>query len=237
MLRDRRIPDIFLGALLAVAVFALGFSVAFSLYPPQKNRPTQSAEQSGNTARSDDRLADYTLALDALNFFLVVSTVGLWWQARRSAKIAEHALLDLERACVVPGFKPVERDAPEWHVKVIVSNVGKSFALVKSLYVKFAPLGGLPTIPDPDGTYEERGPTDEVILPGQTITRFAPFKMPTKQEGQFIYGYILYEDVFERLWRNRFACQVWSFETTERPFYVTVGGRAHNSDTQEKQSS
>jgi hypothetical protein len=113
MLRDRRIPDIFLGAILAIAIFALGFSVALSFYPLHQNGRAQTAEQKNNTAPSDDRLADYTLALDFLNAFLVLSTVGLWWATRRSAGVAERALTELESPFI--GLKITEpRIAAIW---------------------------------------------------------------------------------------------------------------------------
>lgn len=100
MLKPRNIPDIFLGALLAAMIFAFGFGVALTFYPPQKNETARGTEQSGNAAGSDDRLANYTLALDFLNFFLVISTIGLWLATRRSASIAERALTELERPVV-----------------------------------------------------------------------------------------------------------------------------------------
>jgi hypothetical protein len=56
-----------------------------------------------------------------------------------------------------------------------------------------------------------------------------------EQEGQVIYGYIRYEDAFDRLWRNRFAIAVWSDEKLGRHFYQTVGGAAYNAETQEKE--
>src|ERR1700722_10320644 len=102
MLKPRNIPEIFLGALLATALFVLGVAVAVSFHQPQKNEAAQSAQQTSNSSGGDDRLAEYAYALDWLTFFLVVSNIGLWWQARRSARVAELALVDLERAHIVP---------------------------------------------------------------------------------------------------------------------------------------
>lgn len=100
MLKGRKIPDIIFGVLLTIAVFSLGVSVSLSLYPPNQNGSTHS-EQKGSASGTDERLATYALALDWLNLFLVISTFLLWRASRRSAKIAERALIELERPFIV----------------------------------------------------------------------------------------------------------------------------------------
>jgi ABC-type Fe3+ transport system permease subunit len=75
-----RLPDIFLGALLAVAIFAMG--MLFSSHRPQENQNIrQSSETSkGEAAKvgAEERIADYTYWLAWLTGILAVSTVGLW---------------------------------------------------------------------------------------------------------------------------------------------------------------
>jgi hypothetical protein len=181
----------------------------------------------------NDPTAFFTLWVALFTGVLGVSTILLWRATNRSVKISERALHDLERACIVPAFpKPVERDAEEWYVHISLSNVGRSFGIVKGLFVRFAEPGALPAMPPSEG-YEER-PTDTVLRIGvENWNGLAPFKMPSKREGQIIYGYIRYEDVFGRIWRNRFACEVWSEEKPGRHYYPTVGGPAYNAETQE----
>jgi hypothetical protein len=148
---------------------------------------------------------------------------------KQSIQISERALLDLERACIVPAFEPVERDAEEWHVHILLSNVGRSFGIVKGLFAKFAAPGALPIIP-PNNGYEGR-PTDTVLRGGvENWGALAAFKAPSKQEGQIIYGYILYEDAFGRMWRNRLACEIWSEERPDRHYYPTTGGLTYNTE-------
>jgi hypothetical protein len=181
----------------------------------------------------NDPAVFFTLWVALFTGVLGVSTILLWRATNRSVKISERALHDLERACIVPAFpKPVERDAEEWYVHISLSNVGRSFGIVKGLFVRFAEPGALPAMPPSEG-YEEQ-PTDMVLRIGvENWNGLAPFKMPSKREGQIIYGYIRYEDVFGRIWRNRFACEVWSEEKPGRHYYPTVGGPAYNAETQE----
>ena len=88
-----RVPEIVLGALLAAALFSMGFLAASSYYDI---RNTAALETKGKGSPAEDRLANYTLALVVLNVFLVGSTALLWWATKRSAEIAERALTELE---------------------------------------------------------------------------------------------------------------------------------------------
>ncbi len=110
-----RIPEVFFGALLAVAVFAFGFLVASSLIP----RDQQETDQGNNAApkksekiikseSADDRIATYTLWLAVLTGGLVVvSGIQGYFllRADKTAKISADAaklnaesLIDAERA-------------------------------------------------------------------------------------------------------------------------------------------
>lgn len=112
-------------------------------------------------------------------------------------------------------------------------NVGRSYGIVHSLSVRFSEPNALPTVPPDDG-YEERL-TDTVLRANsKKFDGILPFTMPSKIEGQIIYGYVLYEDVFYRMWRNRFAVAVWSYELPGRHFYQTVGGSVYNRETLER---
>ena len=73
-----RFPDIFLGILVAVAIFLIGMAFSGSHRPTNDNGPSndQTGAKNKNVA-ADERLADYTLALDGLTLVLVVATIGL----------------------------------------------------------------------------------------------------------------------------------------------------------------
>src|ERR1700688_1769194 len=84
-----RLPEIFLGCFLTVAVFAMGFLFASSKHPetPPQAHTTQTAESKSQKDLTDERLADYTFLLAWFTGVLAVSTVGLWivtWRAGRS---------------------------------------------------------------------------------------------------------------------------------------------------------
>jgi hypothetical protein len=56
-----------------------------------------------------------------------------------SVRISERALLDLERAGVVPGFpNPVKACESEWEVLITVQNVGRSYAIFKGIFARIA---------------------------------------------------------------------------------------------------
>jgi len=74
-----RIPEVFLGVFLAVAVFAMGVSFSFSLFPPNQpterenrsNHPKEKAPKIDGAEAADDRIAKYTLWLAILTGGLV----------------------------------------------------------------------------------------------------------------------------------------------------------------------
>jgi hypothetical protein len=93
-----RFPELIVGVLLAVAVFAMG--MFFSSQPPQNKAPDQhtaeATKQVGPPSTADERIADYTLALAWLTGVLAVSTVALWGVTvltlRHSRETAERQL-------------------------------------------------------------------------------------------------------------------------------------------------
>jgi hypothetical protein len=180
-----------------------------------------------------DNLTAISLFIVAV--FTIVLTVVSIVQARltkRAILVTQRALLDLERAHIVPAFpKSVEQAADEWHVHVSFSNIGRSFGVVKSVSAAFAAPDALPKKP-PKKDYEERA-ADAILRPGDDWSDAVSFKMPGKQEGQIVYGYIRYEDIFGRTWRHRFACAVWSEQKPGRDFFQIVGGDAYNAETEE----
>jgi hypothetical protein len=86
-----RTPEIFLGAFLAVAIFAMGMLYASSVAPP--NAKPESSAQNGaqqETAKSgtDERIADYTWWLAVLTGALVLTALGQGFFIARSDKTA-----------------------------------------------------------------------------------------------------------------------------------------------------
>lgn len=181
---------------------------------------------------TDDLIA---LALVVIAVFTIALALVTRRQAmliKESIGISERALLDLERAHIAAAFPdPVDRNAAEWNVFISLTNVGRSAGVIRGVFFKFAEPDALPVKPPPKG-YEERA-TDTVLRASESWTGLPPFKLPSRQEGQIFYGYIRYEDVFGRMWRNRFAYAVWSEETPSRQFFQPVGGDPYNGETLE----
>jgi hypothetical protein len=76
-----RVPEIFLGCFLTIAVFAMGFVFSSSYHPPQsteQSQPHSADDHKRSKEATEERLADYTWWLALLTGALAVSTVGLW---------------------------------------------------------------------------------------------------------------------------------------------------------------
>jgi hypothetical protein len=189
-----RVPEIFLGALLAVAIFALGFSVATSFRYPIQNSTAQSAEQPRQGAGdADNRLANYTLALDWLNGFLVLSTFLLWLASRRSARIAERALTELEAPFVfvqinAPGLE-VRGGAVTWgNLQWSVVNFGRTPASILEIFVdqvRLIPFGEDPEPVNPSVRRGDRLPFGVIAPPNGQSHNFpvVPVNAALQQTG------------------------------------------------------
>src|SRR5271166_3588421 len=73
-----RVSELFFGMLLAVAIFALG--AAFLGAQRQGDNSASDDKQTNGKSKNvpaEERLADYTFALDALTLMLTVATIGL----------------------------------------------------------------------------------------------------------------------------------------------------------------
>jgi hypothetical protein len=81
-----RIPEIFLGAFLAVAIFAMGmlFSSEYRYGDNYQRQSNPVAEHV--TSGAEERLANYTYWLMLFTGVLAVSTIGLWIATWRSGK-------------------------------------------------------------------------------------------------------------------------------------------------------
>lgn len=127
MLGKFRIPELFLGIILAVAVFESGFVFA-SLTQTQTTTTSAAQEPSSELATpgADDRIADYTLWLMVFTGALGVATIGLWFTTyigirnqSRDIRVLQRAYLAIESG----GIDPLLRnDTSVVHISVV--NVG-----------------------------------------------------------------------------------------------------------------
>jgi len=97
MLSRLRIPEIVLGAMFTVAVFAMGMTFESLRHPPQKSEQRTSAEKTDEKAKdisADKRIADYTMWLAIFTGLLVaVSGVQGYFllRADKTARITAKA--------------------------------------------------------------------------------------------------------------------------------------------------
>jgi hypothetical protein len=100
------IPELFLGAMLAVVVFALGAAVQlYEIGPRQaENQQTdQAPNQVAPPVSAEERLADYTFALVIFTGVLAASTIGLWgvtgfgvYRQAKDTRILQRAYIAVE---------------------------------------------------------------------------------------------------------------------------------------------
>ena len=133
-MRQWRVPEIFLGALLAVSIFALGFSL--SSPAPKQPASVERSEQAGQEdlsafwhRTSDDPVALYTVLLTLFTAVLAVSTGFLWWETRRSVRLTRELHTAEQRPWLSLKLKSVtqvlKRDNyAEINYRPIVANVG-----------------------------------------------------------------------------------------------------------------
>jgi hypothetical protein len=129
-----RVPEIALGAFLAVAIFAIGAALQI-INPENHNQYSQPANAtpkssaSGGGIGSNERIAEYTEWAAWGTFLLAISTLGLWivtWRGglrqSRETRIIERAYISVEPG----GIKPFEGRGGDDCVAcdIIINNAG-----------------------------------------------------------------------------------------------------------------
>lgn len=222
------IPEIFVGALLAVAIFGLGVAFELSRFPASNNQLAGAANNSGSligAQNSTDKLTDWLLV--GINFFLVVSTVGLWIATNRSARISERALTQLERPFVgikilEDGLTNLENGVEHKQLRFKLVNYGRAPAIITQLFddLVICPFKAAPKPPDLT-TDENEIPSGFIIGPDadayQLSTRtykdcfleneLRAFTMGT--DDIFFLGFIRYSDIGGKKYRTGF-CMKWT---------------------------
>lgn len=176
-------------------------------------------------------LAIYTAQLATFTKWLVgvtiaVALVGVWQgvQLGRHGKIAERALIDLERAHIFPSIVDVHTNDIRGPLvfRVRMRSMGRSPAIIKEVLIKCHGPIALPDIIDTTGADIEK--FDWVI----DDTQFSKEFVSPHEGPQYIFGFIRYEDIFRREHRSwigvRFDPALDGENHTER-----AGGDKYNS--------
>jgi hypothetical protein len=250
-----RTHELILGVFLTIAVFAMGFVVASSIHPQQEEqqqRTTQSTAQIGNKSSADERVADYTLAVAWLTGVLAFSTIGLWFVTRRSAKIAERALTELEAPFIIVKIKDPgihcgpTRKITFSELKYCFANYGRTPAHIlefSDIITEANVDEGLPTPIDPIKEPGTPMPYGVISTPDGTAQDFnvltnnlnffegAPYETPREiTKKAFFRGFVRYGDIFG----NEFVLGFCFLFDIHNNRWVLRGNENHNYCRKEK---
>ncbi len=192
------LPEILLGVYLTISVFAMG-AIFYSSQITEHNKTDERSEQIRPPSPTDERIADYTLAIAILNGFLAA---GVFFQVRDARKSNERQLRAyIHVRDVVVSLMNSEFDP---NVQIIIKNYGQTPArrVTNTLFVDF--------ISHPfDSSFDlKRGVVGQVtdLAPGQKVfsqttisrSKFSSMKpsIESKKVRMYVFGRIEYFDVF-----------------------------------------
>lgn len=219
MLVRRQIPDIFLGALLAVAVFLIGF-VFGSLPHSGSSTEPESAAKSGNTGTQhpeqknwwNDPVADFTLGLVLVGAF----QVGLFYvqlqligKSLRDAKIAAEAAKESADAAKISAdhIPRVERAylflGLDVKSRVVIEQLwGESWPAMETAQKMVIQKGWAISAGEFQGEYKT-----EFSLTADYVGR------ARNKKGYILFwGKVVYRDVFTELHESGW-CRAYNFES------------------------
>jgi len=221
-----RLPEIFLGVFLAVAIFAMGMLFSSSFLPlqhhyssDQKKAETSARAESKQHGfwekAADDPVAYFTLWLVGFTGVLAFSTIGLWFVTNRGVKIQARDTRILQRAYI--NVKPADvRDATDGsligHVKF--RNVGRLPASKFMWHLDLTPNDSddwqPPTVAD------EKLRNAGVLSIKTEIKRGGPGRVIPTEKFLYVWGRIVYENGFgEQRFTN--FCFRYNTEVKETP--------------------
>lgn len=231
----RNIPEIVLGALLAVAVFAMGF-LASSVLPPQP--PDKAAYQEAKTEApkdqppktfwqrtTDDPVAFFTLIITIFTGVSVFSNVMLWLVTGRTLAHGRETAQRQLRAYVsviIGGAVYQERDKSiRFEGRPVILNTGQTPAHDLSYWANAAVL----TLPIPPGFPFEPRPGSgfnwfAVLGPQQTFIASAVVPdfvddgevesiKSGPDRGLCVWGRVIYRDAFGEIHQTEFSQVLW----------------------------
>jgi hypothetical protein len=173
----------------------------------QQSSPQPQAEPP--KVSTDERIADYTLALAVLTGVLAGSTLLLWWQTRKSTRISERALTELERAYIFVTPVPSIEEG-RTIVSLKIDNAGQTPGFVHEGY-------GTTSVSEPTGepSYPPQKNNPRVLeaLVRKDATEIFPTKWWSPiTEPHYFYGYIKYTDIFQKEHTSRVCVKIFPAE-------------------------
>jgi len=137
---ERWYPAIVIAALFGAMIFALHADLSSPSFPTAQTERTQQTEQKGASAayQGTDTVFSGITLVDLATLALAVSTFGLWIVTRRSVRIAERTLTELERAYVFPSHKQIiGSNTIPLSIQYRMRNIGRTPAIIKEFRVCF----------------------------------------------------------------------------------------------------
>jgi hypothetical protein len=202
-----------------------------------------------------------TLVIAAFTVVLALSTILLWWTTKADGKQRDRAFRTSERAYVKmshapPGLRKVEDQPGIYVIEVVVSNFGRTPAIVTDALIKKLPLPfGQKLDPEPNYTPDpgEHVPPQAFLVKddhfsfhrrwviGTGVERPAPKQDPAIEF--YALGYVDYTDSFGKRYRAGYARRYKSDRNipdpevypTEEAYHrrsnlMIVGGERYNYD-------
>ena len=225
-MRNRYIPDIILGAGIAIAVFAMGF--LFASVPPtpqqeQQRSTTENTERGGTEGAvgkisdANDRIADYTYWLTWLTFVTALASGGLWYLTGRTLKHSRETSERQLRAYIgvinmdVTVY-PLEGAEFAFIARIEMKNFGQTPANDMSIWAEAVIAG--PDAKPFDMTREPKRPAGgSIAFPtaslnvdkGWAISSADKEALFKREKFVFLWGSVRYTDLFgtDRYFRYR----------------------------------
>lgn len=219
-----RIPDVFLGMMLAIALFVLGvlFASPYSGQPTQEDGGTKATQTNAN--RKPDKFSWNWFAEDPVGFFTLclvavgLFQVGLFYvqlhlirkgltpaqQAADAAKAASVHIPTVERAYVSGGAMRLMAKPEEF--RCAINNYGKTPAFIGTVQMHISPIEGLKPTPHFLNDGEFKG---YVLKPDTQsfISDVASFYNTTTKRSA-VYGRIYYRDIFNKCHSAGFILEI-----------------------------
>ena len=233
--RKRRAQyELAIGLLFGIAISALVGLFASQRAVLQRSEPPKQSDSAANRSEKDhaerldwynwtgDPIAVFTGLLTGFNGPLFVSTIALWLATRKTAKISERALTELERAYIfvetigsnlnfyldpTAGWNP-ERRGPNFTFSGV--NYGRTPGNIDRAFICFEVLDRIPA--EPDETIATTGHEDaesaEIIIGPNRRFTFPPMRcktafmrehaqsIRTRAANLYCYGFFTYFAIF-----------------------------------------
>ena len=172
--------------------------------------------------------ATIVIALFAVILGLFIASLAE--SARRAAKVASKALIELERPWVfVEGARIIRRDMPgqepipnNWYISFKVRNVGRSPAIIGECIIKIGPKDKLPQVPNYSGAAPIE--TQQSLSPKEAFDIRAIGPGPGDPAIRVAYGRLTYIELNGTRHHTGFAVEV----SPHVPAFIGYSNPAYN---------